>query len=71
MYATMQTSSIIILLTGIIGALVALVGYLCWRMARKNDELKRKNEVIIREIYHSQNIIERAVRHGVSRAALL
>lgn len=71
MYATMQTSSIIILLTGIIAVLVALVGYLCWRMARKNDELKRKNEVIIREIYHSQNIIERAVRHGVSRAALL
>lgn len=67
----MQTSTLILLLTGIIAVLVVTVAYLCGRMARKNDELRRKNEVIVREIYHSQDLIERAVRHGVSRAAML
>ena len=31
----------------------------------------QKNEAIVSEIHRSQNIIERAVKHGVSRAALL
>ena len=33
----MQTSSLVILLTGIIAMLVTLVGFLCWRIARNND----------------------------------
>ena len=67
----MQTSTLILLLTGIIAALVVLVGFLVWRMARKNDELKKKNEVIVHEVEHRHRIIDRAVSLGVSRAALL
>lgn len=67
----MQTSTLVLLLTGIIAMLVALVGYLCWRMARKNDELRHKNEVIVREVERNHRLIDRAVAHGVSRAALL
>ena len=67
----MQTSPLILLLTGIIAVLVLLVVFLCWRMARKNDELKKKNEVIVHEVERCHRIIDRAVAHGVSRAALL
>lgn len=67
----MQTSTLVLLLTGIIAMLVLLVGFLCWRMARKNDELKKKNEVIVHEVERCHRIIDRAVAHGVSRAALL
>ena len=54
-----------------VAVLTVVVAVMVWLFVRKNRELKQKNEVIIREIYHSQNIIERAVKHGVSRAALL
>lgn len=67
----MQTSTLVILLTGIIAMLVALVCFLVWRMARKNDELRHKNKVIVQELERNQTLIERAVSHGVSRAALL
>ena len=56
----MHTSTLILLLTGIIAVLVALVCFLVWRMARKDDELRLKNRVI-----------DRAVKLGVNRAALL
>ena len=67
----MQTSTLILLLTGIIAVLVVLVGFLVWRMARKNDELHHKNEVIVKEVEHRHRIIDRAVKLGVNRAALL
>lgn len=60
----MILSVAVVTLTAVVGVLVALF----WR---KNRELKQKNEAIVQEMYRSQNIIERAVRHGVSRAALL
>ena len=64
----MQTSTLVILLTGIIAMLVALVGFLCWRMARKNDELRN---VIVSEVERNQRLIDRAVSLGLNRAALL
>ena len=67
----MQTSSLILLLTGIIAVLVLIVGFLVWRMARKNDELKKKNEVIVHEVERCHRIIDRAVSLGINRAALL
>ena len=56
---------------GIIAMLVALVGFLCWRMARKNDELRHKNNVIVSEVERNQRLIDRAVSLGLNRAALL
>ena len=67
----MQTSTLVILLTGIIAMLVMLVGFLCWRMACKNDELRHKNNVIVREVERNQRLIDRAVSLGLNRAALL
>jgi len=67
----MHTSTLILLLTGIIAMLVALVGFLCWRMARKNDELRLKNRVIVDEVERRHRVIDRAVKLGVNRAALL
>lgn len=67
----MQTSTLILMLTGIIAVLVLIVGFLCWRMARKSDELKKKNEVIVHEVEHRHRIIDRAVSLGINRAALL
>ena len=51
--------------------LTAVVAVMVWLFWWKNRELKQKNEAIVSEMYRSQNIIERAVKHGVSRAALL
>jgi len=67
----MQTSSLILLLTGIIAVLVVLVGFLIWRMACKNDELRHKNQVIVKELEHRHRIIDRAVSLGISRSLLL
>ena len=67
----MTSTTIIMILAVAVAVLTVVVAVMVWLFVRKNRELKQKNEVIIREIYHSQNIIERAVKHGVSRAALL
>ena len=67
----MQTFTLVILLTGIIAMLVTLIGFLCWRMACKNDELRHKNEVIVHEMERNHRIIDRAVSLGLNRAALL
>lgn len=67
----MTTTAIILILAVAVAVLTVVIAVMVWLFVRKNRELKQKNEVIIREIYHSQNIIERAVKHGVSRAALL
>jgi hypothetical protein len=37
----------------------------------KDEDLKQKNDVIIREVRRNQNIIDKAVGQGVNRAALL
>lgn len=67
----MHTSTLILLLTGIIAVLVALVCFLVWRMARKDDELRHKNNVIVSEVERNQRLIDRAVSLGLNRAALL
>lgn len=67
----MRTSTLILLLTGIIAVLVALVCFLVWRMARKDDELRLKNRVIVDEVERRHRVIDRAVKLGVNRAALL
>ena len=67
----MHTSTLILLLTGIIAVLVALVCFLVWRMARKDDELRLKNRVIVDEVVRRHRVIDRAVKLGVNRAALL
>lgn len=67
----MHTSTLILLLTGIIAVLVALVCFLVWRMARKDDELRLKNRVIVDEEERRHRVIDRAVKLGVNRAALL
>lgn len=67
----MHTSTLILLLTGIIAVLVALVVFLVWRMARKDDELRLKNRVIVDEVERRHRVIDRAVKLGVNRAALL
>lgn len=67
----MHTSTLILLLTGIIAVLVVLVCFLVWRMARKDDELRLKNRVIVDEVERRHRVIDRAVELGVNRAALL
>ena len=67
----MHTSTLFLLLTGIIAVLVALVVFLVWRMARKDDELRLKNRVIVDEVERRHRVIDRAVKLGVNRAALL
>lgn len=67
----MHTSTLILLLTGIIAVLVALVCFLVWRMARKDDELRLKNRVIVDEVERRHRVIDRAVKLGANRAALL
>lgn len=67
----MHTSTLILLLTGIIAVLVALVCFLVWCMARKDDELRLKNRVIVDEVERRHRVIDRAVKLGVNRAALL
>ena len=61
----MHTSTLILLLTVIIAVLVALVCFLVWRM------LRLKNRVIVDEVERRHRVIDRAVKLGVNRAALL
>lgn len=67
----MTSSTIIMILAIAVVLLAVVVAVMVWLFWRKNRELKQKNEAIVCEIHRSQNIIERAVKHGVSRAALL
>ena len=67
----MQTSTIILMLVGIVALLTAIVVVLLWLMHCKDEDIKQKNDVIIREVRRNQNIIDKAVGQGVNRAALL
>lgn len=67
----MNSQTLIYLLIGIIVMLVGIVVFLMWRMVLKNDELRQKNDVIVREVRRNQTLIDRAVQHGINRAALL
>ena len=67
----METTTLLILMAAALGVLAVVVGLLVLRLFHKNDELREKNDVIVREIRRNQLLIDRAVQHGVSRAAML
>ena len=66
----MQTSTIILMLVGIVAVLTAVVVVLLWLMYRKDEDLRAKNDVIIHEVRRNQSLIDKAVGQGVNRAAL-
>ena len=51
--------------------LAIVVGVLVLRLFHKNDELKDKNDVIVREVRRNQQLIDRAVQNGINRSAML
>ena len=61
----------IILMAAALVILAILVGLLVLRLFHKNDELKDKNDVIVREVRRNQLLIDRAVQNGVNRSAML
>ena len=67
----METTTLIYILVSTVAVLAVVVALLVWRLFHKNDELKAKNEVIIRELRRNQKLIERAVSLGIKRASLL
>ncbi len=67
----MQTSTIILMLVGIVAVLTALVVVLLWLMHRKDEDLRKKNDVIIYEVRRNQSLIDKAVAQGINRTALL
>ena len=66
----MQTSTIILMLVGIVAVLTALVVVLLWQNHRKDEDLRQKNDVIIYEVRRNQSLIDKAVAQGINRAAL-
>ena len=67
----MQTSTIILMLVGIVAVLTVVVVVQLWLMHRKDEDIKQKNDVIIHEVRRNQTLIDKAVGQGISRAALL
>lgn len=59
------------MLVGIVAVLTALVVVLLWLMHRKDENLRKKNDVIIHEVRRNQSLIDKAVAKGINRAALL
>jgi len=58
------------MLVGIVAVLTALVVVLLWLMHRKDEDLRKKNDVIIYEVRRNQSLIDKAVAQGINRAAL-
>ena len=67
----METTILIILMAAALVILAIVVGVLVLRLFHKNDELKDKNDVIVREVRRNQLLIDRAVQNGVNRSAML
>lgn len=67
----METTSLIILMAAALVILAVVVGLLVLHLFHKNDELKDKNDVIVREARRNQLLIDRAVQNGVNRSAML
>ena len=65
------TTTLMILMAAALVVLAIIVGVLVLHLFHKNDELKEKNYVIVREIRRNQELIDRAVKNGVKRAVLL
>ena len=58
------------MLVGIVAVLTVIVVVQLWLMHRKDEDLKQKNDVIIHEVRRNQTLIDKAVAHGINRAAL-
>ncbi len=67
----METTTLIILMATALVILAVVVGLLVLHLFHKNDELKDKNDVIVREVRRNQLLIDRAVQNGVNRSAML
>ena len=67
----METTTLMILMAAALVILAIVVGVLVLRLFIKNDELKDKNDVIVREVRRNQQLIDRAVQNGVKRAAMM
>ena len=67
----METTTLIILMAAALVILAIVVGLLVIHLINKNDEMKEKNDVIVREVRRNQLLIDRAVQNGVNRAAML
>lgn len=67
----METTTLMILMAAALVVMSMIVGMLVLRLFHKNDELKEKNDVIVREVRRNQKLIDRAVQNGVKRSAML
>ena len=67
----MEITTLMILMALALVVLAMVVGVLVLCLFHKNDEIKEKNNVIVREIRRNQELIDRAVHHGINRAAML
>ena len=52
-----MTTTIIILLSLAVLLLVMLMAALIWRVFRQSDDIKQKNDVIVREVRRNQALI--------------
>ena len=67
----MEMTTMIILMAAALVVLAVILGLLVLHLIHKSDELKAKNDVIVREIRRNQALIDRAVQNGVRRSAML
>lgn len=67
----METTMLMILMASALLVLTVIVGLLVLRLLHKSDELKEKNDVIVREVRRNQALIDRAVQLGINRASML
>ena len=67
----METTTLIVLLAVALVVMAVVVCALVVRLIHKNNELKEKNDVIVRGVRRNQTLIDRAVQNGVSRSAML
>jgi archaellum component FlaG (FlaF/FlaG flagellin family) len=67
----MEMTTVMILMATALVVLAVVVGLLILHLIHKSDELKEKNDIIVREVRRNQAIIDRTVQNGVRRAAML
>ena len=67
----METTMLMILMASVLLVLAIVVCLLIFYLFPKSDELKEKNDVIVREVRRNQQLIDRAVQLGVKRGSML
>ena len=70
-YTYMETTMLMILMASALLVLAIVLCLLILYLFRKGDELKEKNDVIVREVRRNQQLIDRAVQLGVKRGSML